>query len=335
MRMLILKVLSLTLFVFVCPLFGYRISHDKDSAVVAVDIYMRPAKDAAEAIRKHLSYEGKMTIPDTVVNVSQVIKKVSVPIGNVLKAPTNGMSVKIASGVGFTADALKKINDMFNPSIKDIIGRIDRGKDEAYHANVVRGNRGRDAEWPVNKDMYAIVTLPGSYAPISEPYLVRSRGIAGFIVRATPDPEIPGNVILKADFNSASAVQGIPAENDTRDKKKMRELAQESGEWAYRGEKPSAQELALQEQKVLEQKKTQIAQDDKDALAALGLPENANDYQVLGVANTATMDQITKAYKALVIKWHPDRYPDKVLGTKVFRKVQAAYDALRAASAKG
>lgn len=335
MRLLNLKILSLTMFVLVCPLLGYRISHDKDSAVVAVDIYMRPAKDAAEALRKHFSFIGKTKIPDTVVSVSQVIKKVSVPISKVLDAPTQGMSVKIATGVGFTADVLKKINDAFSPTIKDIIGRIDRGKDEAYHHNVVRGNRGRDAEWAVNKDMYAIVTLPDSYAPISEPYLVRSRGIAGFIVRTTPDPEIPGNVILKADFNAKSAAQGIPAENDTRDKKKMRQLAKESGEWAYLGEKPSAQELAAIDQKILEDKKAAIAQDDKEALAALGLPENANDYQVLGVPNNATLDQITKAYRALVTKWHPDRYPDKVLGGKVFRKIQAAYDALRAASAKG
>lgn len=335
MRMLILKVLSLTMLIGICPLLAYRISHDKNSQVVDVDLYVRPAKDAAEALKKHMSLITKTGIPDTVVNVSQIIKKVSVPAGKLLSGPTNGMSVKIASGVGFTADALKKINDMFNPNIKDIIGRIDRGKDEAYHNNVVRGNRGRDAEWAVNKDMYVIVTLPGSYVPISEPYLVRSRGIAGFTVKAVPDPEIPGNVILTADFNPMSAAQGIPAEDDTRDKKKMRELAKESGEWAYRGEKPSAQELAAIDQKILEDKKAAVAKDDKEALAALGLPENASDYQVLGVPNNATLDQITKAYRALVTKWHPDRYPDKVLGAKVFRKVQAAYDALRTAPAKG
>lgn len=318
----------------VCPLFAYRIIHDKNSKVVDVDLYVRPAKNAADALKKHMSLITKTGIPDTVVTVSQIIKKVSVPVAKVLNNPTSGMSVKVASGIGITADVLKKINDMFNPAIKDIIGRIDRGKDEAYHANVVRGNRGRGAEWAVNKDMYVIVTLPGSYAPISEPFLVPSRSSAGFTVNSVPDPEIPGNVILTAEFNPMIVGQGIAAEDDTRDKNRMKELAQENGEWAYRGEKPSVQELAAIDQKILEQKKAQVAQDDKEALKALGLPENATDYQVLGVSNNATLDQITKAYRALVTKWHPDRYPDKVLGAKVFRKVQAAYDALRNPPAK-
>ncbi len=335
MRVLILKVLPLVMLMVICPILAYRISHDKNSNVVGADLYVRPAKDNADALRKHMSLITKTGIPDTVVNVSQIIKKVSVPVGNLLSGPTNGMSVKIASGVGFTAEALKKINDMFNPSIKDIIGRIDRGKDEAYHSNVVRGNRGRDAEWAVNKDMYVIVTLPGSYVPISEPYLVRSHGIAGFIVRAVPDPEIPGNVILTADFNPTSAAQGIPAENDTRDKKKMRELAKESGEWAYRGEKPSAQEIAAQEQKIIEQKKVDLIKSDKEALAALGLPENANDYQVLGVPPTATIDQITLAFRDLALKWNPVTSTNKDLTTKVFNRLKQSFDALRTAAPKG
>lgn len=335
MKGLVIKALSLAL-LMVGPIFAYRIIHDKNSKVVDVDVYVRPAKDPADALRKHMSLITKTGIPDTVVKVSQIIKKVSVPVGKVLNNPSSGMSVKIASGIGITADVLKKINDMFNPSIKDIIGRIDRGKDEAYHAKVVRGNRGRDAEWAVNKDMYVIVTLPGSYAPISEPFLVPSRTSVGFTVNAVPDPEIPGNVILTAEFNPMITGQGIAAENDTRDKKKMRELAQESGEWAYRGEKPSAQELAAIDQKILEEKKAAIAKDDKEALAVLGLPENADSYQVLGVAPTATLSEITKAYRNMVLKWHPDKNPNNVeVATKVFRKVQAAFDALSAAPQKG
>jgi hypothetical protein len=331
-----LKIIPIVLLLTLSNLLeAYDLVHDKDSAAVAVDIYMRPAKDAAEAVRKHFSFIGKTEIPDTVVKVSQIVKKFSVLPGKLLNAPTQGVSVKIATGIGFTADTLKKINDQLNPEFKKLIGAIDRGKDEAYHHNVVRGNRGRDAEWSVNKDMYAIVTLKDDYTPISEPYLVRSRGIAGFTVRAVPDPENPGMVLPVADFNSKSAAQRIPAENDTRDKKKMRALAQESGEWAYRGEKPSAQEIAAQEQKIIEQKKIDLAKADKEALAALGLPENANDYQVLGVPPTATIDQITLAFRDLALKWNPVTSANKDLTTKVFNRLKQSFDALRTAPQKG
>ncbi len=334
MRALILKVLSLTMLVSICPILAYRIVHDKDSDAVAVSLWVRPASSPADALRKHLSFINKTEIPDTVVHVSQIIKKYSVPLGKILNTPTSGVSGKIATGLGFTADALKKINDLINPELKKLIGAIDRGKNEAFHENVVRGNRGRDAEWAVDKDMYVIVTLKDDYVPISDPYFIPARTEVGFTVKTTPDRENPGLVIPVATFSAQYAAQGIPAELDKRDKSKMRELAKESGEWAYRGEKPSAQELAAIDQKILEDKKAAVAKDDKEALVALGLPENASDYQVLGVATNATLDQISKAYRALVTKWHPDRYPDKVLGGKVFRKIQAAYDNLRKAPAK-
>lgn len=331
MRVPLLKTMPLLVLMLICPLLAYRISNDKDSVIPTVDIYMRPAKDAADALKKHLSLISKAGIPDTVVNIAQMVKGVSVPAGNLLNAPTKGVSIKVAKGVEYTADALKKVNDMFNPSIRDIIGRIDRGKDEAYHHNVVRGNRGRDAEWGVNKDMYAIVTLPDSYIPLNQPYLIPARSNVGFIVKETPDPEMPGNVILSADFNSASARQGIPSENDTRDKNEMRRLAQESGEYAFNGKKPTPEELAAQEKRILEERKAAVARADKEALAALGLPENATDYQVLGVAANATYDQIAQAYRNLVIKWHPDRNPDKKdLAAKVFNKIKASFDALNA-----
>lgn len=335
MRVLILKVLSLAMLVSVCPILAYRIAHDKDSDAVAVTLWVRPANSAADALRKHFSFINKTEIPDTVVHISQIIKKYSVPVGKLFNAPTSGMSVKIATGLGYTADTLKKINDLINPDLKKLIGAIDRGKKEALHENVVRGNRGRDAEWAVDKDMYVIVTLKDEYVPISDPYFLPARSIAGFTVKAVPDPENPGMVLPVATFNSTYAAQGIPAENDTRDKNKMRALAQESGEWAYRGEKPSAQELAAQEQKIIEQKKIDLAKADKEALAALGLPENANDYQVLGVPPTATLDQITLAFRNLALKWNPITSTNKDLTTKVFNRLKQAFDALRTAPQKG
>jgi DnaJ-class molecular chaperone len=47
-------------------------------------------------------------------------------------------------------------------------------------------------------------------------------------------------------------------------------------------------------------------------------------YQTLGVANTATPDEIKKAYRKLASKHHPDKGGD----TAVFQKIQTAYDTL-------
>src|SRR4026208_2172659 len=53
-----------------------------------------------------------------------------------------------------------------------------------------------------------------------------------------------------------------------------------------------------------------------------------NFYEVLGVPKTASEADITKAYRALARKFHPDRNPgDKEAETK-FKEIQNAYDIL-------
>ena len=49
-------------------------------------------------------------------------------------------------------------------------------------------------------------------------------------------------------------------------------------------------------------------------------------YEVLGVAKTATPDEIKKAYRALAMKYHPDRNPNDKSAEEKFKEVQAAYD---------
>jgi molecular chaperone DnaJ len=51
-------------------------------------------------------------------------------------------------------------------------------------------------------------------------------------------------------------------------------------------------------------------------------------YDVLGVAKTATDDEIKKAYRKLARQLHPDRNPDDPSAEEKFKDVQAAYDIL-------
>lgn len=52
-----------------------------------------------------------------------------------------------------------------------------------------------------------------------------------------------------------------------------------------------------------------------------------NHYEVLGVSDSATQLEITKAYRKLARKWHPD-LNKAVEATERFQDVQAAYDVL-------
>jgi molecular chaperone DnaJ len=51
-------------------------------------------------------------------------------------------------------------------------------------------------------------------------------------------------------------------------------------------------------------------------------------YKVLGVSKKATDDEIKKAHRKLVRKYHPDRNPDDPTAEEKFKEVQGAYDTL-------
>ena len=51
-------------------------------------------------------------------------------------------------------------------------------------------------------------------------------------------------------------------------------------------------------------------------------------YAVLGVADTAADTEITKAYRALARKLHPDLHPDDPSAADRFKQVSAAYEVL-------
>jgi hypothetical protein len=51
-------------------------------------------------------------------------------------------------------------------------------------------------------------------------------------------------------------------------------------------------------------------------------------YAVLGIAVTATHDEIVRAYRSLAHEWHPDARPDDPDATQRFASINAAYEVL-------
>lgn len=226
------KALGLMALVSGSLLQGYAIVYDKNSPVAYVDVYTYKVKSVEEAKKKHANYARLQGLPAKVVEILEKGKGPSETVALALAGATEGASVAVQKGVYTVVDAGKAGLKLFDRQIAEALGRAFRSDDHAYHDNVWRGNRGRNAEWKTDNTMYAIVTMRNNLLPLNEPVLLPTRGITGFTLVANNDQNVP----YKAEFNpSIGYSQYISAETDTRDKKKARSLAKDSGEAAYQG----------------------------------------------------------------------------------------------------
>lgn len=53
-----------------------------------------------------------------------------------------------------------------------------------------------------------------------------------------------------------------------------------------------------------------------------------NLYEILGVSENASADELKKAYRALALKYHPDRNPGDTVAEEKFKNITAAYEIL-------
>lgn len=229
----IFKALALGALISGSLLQGYAIVYDKDSPVPKVDIYVYNVGSAEKATKKHVAYGKALGVSEKVIKGLESAKGPIAAIGAAAAAPTGGVSAGLGTGYGVVVSVLKVGMDLFKKPIQKAIAEIFRGEDHAFHENVWRGNRGRSAEWKTEKTMYAIVTMPNNLLPLNEngPVKLPTRGVTGFTLVATGDPKAP----YKAKFDDSLRVQYISAEDDTRNKKEAKKLAETSGQHAYWG----------------------------------------------------------------------------------------------------
>jgi hypothetical protein len=77
-------------------------------------------------------------------------------------------------------------------------------------------------------------------------------------------------------------------------------------------------------------KNAQIPPKLQEIYDALGVKDaQPTPYQILGVSEDTTKQQMKTAYRTLAKRWHPDRNEDKQLSTKVFQVIENAYDFIR------
>ena len=83
------------------------------------------------------------------------------------------------------------------------------------------------------------------------------------------------------------------------------------------------EEKAKQRQRQYEKKR-----EEKARLRQMYYLRHAKDYEVLGIKPGTSKADVRKAYRALAVKWHPDKNPNNPDAHAKFQEIQRAYDRL-------
>lgn len=65
------------------------------------------------------------------------------------------------------------------------------------------------------------------------------------------------------------------------------------------------------------------------AYQKLGLSRNASAFDILGVKVTTPKDQVRNQYKALLLKWHPDKYGNADYAREITQLLTWAYNEIK------
>ncbi len=106
-------------------------------------------------------------------------------------------------------------------------------------------------------------------------------------------------------------------------------------EWFYntRGDYYQSQKNFREEQEYwkrqYEEAKREYDRAYEELMKELDKPDVKKCYKILGLATTATFDDVKKQFRKLVLKYHPDKCKDKRKGERKFKEIFEAYETIK------
>ena len=116
-----------------------------------------------------------------------------------------------------------------------------------------------------------------------------------------------------------------------RERQERERRERQEREWAREEEKRERQERewAREEEKFRREERKFYEEWDRifeELLNKLSTPDIGKYYKILDLKTNATLAQIKRRYRELVLKYHPDKCKDKKIAEKKFKKIVEAYE---------
>lgn len=169
MKNIVFKILSITALLASCSTLPYAFTHNQNSEIDNVDIFVFKEPDA------FTRYLRAMSAPDEVQAVAEKIAATAVSVGLVLAVPTEGISALlaggVAAGVGITKVFNKYTNELgirswFFRNVTKLLPGHETGLIPAFHGDVPRGNRGEGAAWNWKEIQDTLKISPNDATPL-------------------------------------------------------------------------------------------------------------------------------------------------------------------------